>query len=223
MALARRTLNSNNHHHHPINEGARHARQINPFWEIGENILIFSPYSFFCFIIRSPLLLTAGCLFSSLLNHRVNSRFLLIVFVLPTCTVAAFQGATTRFPDLTLPTTHCIATTRIRQYVVQHCGYLEIGASAEHRATLWHTLMAYLRQSLHHGDGLPCAGLCLRAPRDAHVDVEADGCYDYRILHYNLWGQGVNAKPSGVQAELAVYDPQLLPYEHQRHLISSLH
>lgn len=82
--------------------------------------------------------------------------------------------------------------------------------------------MAYIRQSLHEPHGLPPAGLRIRAARDANVDAEAVGGHDYRLLHCDLWGQGADAESTGVQAQWAIHGPQLLPDEHQRHLISAV-
>ena len=79
--------------------------------------------------------------------------------------------------------------------------------------------MANLRQGVHNTDGISSARLRLPATSYTIVYVEGECVDDYHVLHCNLWGKGVDAESSTLQADWPLYHPQLLPDGHQCYLI----
>ncbi len=194
-----------------------------------------------------PQVVFADCrLFSSLLPRvfQFSTRFLLIAFffrfqlcfgwklqrvaVLSRSALSStfFSGSTesASIPSAQHLYHRCRHTIPIISFhdVVQRDRYPEGAAVAQLRAPLWHPIMAYLRQGLYSSDGLSPAGLRLPASSYPNVDVEGGRLHDCCILYCNFWGKGVNSQPSSVQAELALHDPQLLPYEHQCDFINAV-
>ena len=109
---------------------------------------------------------------------------------------------------------HTITITGFHN-VLQRDRCPEGAASAELGASIRYSIMAHLRQGLHHGHGLPSPGLRLPAPGHADVDDEGEWFRNSCILHYNFRGKGIDAKPTSFQAERALHDPQLLPNQYQ--------
>ena len=67
--------------------------------------------------------------------------------------------------------------------------------------------MAFFRQGVHRADGIPPSRLQLPAASHADVDVEGNRLHAHLILRYNIWREGADAQPAGVQADRPLHNP----------------